>query len=303
MFEQVTQLPLPRLNLNVLLRAESVARVVLALKIGLVLGCFVLVTTLIREFLEQKISTLIEDTLSTLANSAPAPLPTTPVTAQHDYSSIVDKNIFGKIGVTTAPVALQPPKPVSQLQLSLVGTFVSDHEKPYAIIENLKKHEQDVFWLGETVFGEAVLKSVFFDRIEIERNGEVEVLNMDSDLGGGSGPVPGGVASVGQDEFVVQESELDKALDNLPLLLQQARAVPYFKDGKSVGLRLFAIKPDSLFAKIGLNNGDILREVNGKSLADPTQALSLFQELKDDRSISVSLERAGQSRQFKYQIR
>ena len=49
------------------------------------------------------------------------------------------------------------------------------------------------------------------------------------------------------------------------MLLTQARAVPYFKQGKSVGLRLFAIKAGSLFEKIGLKNGDKVVAMSGKT--------------------------------------
>jgi general secretion pathway protein C len=102
---------------------------------------------------------------------------------------------------------------------------------------------------------------------------------------------------------VVEEAELDKGLENLPLLLTQARAVPYFKEGRSIGLRLFAIKNGSLYEKIGLKNGDILKSINGNSLGDISQALKLFEQLKQERSINLVLEREKQDREFKYTIR
>jgi general secretion pathway protein C len=119
------------------------------------------------------------------------------------------------------------------------------------------------------------------------------------ELGGGPSPsnAPDG------DEFVVEEAELDKGLENLPLLLTQARAVPYFKDGRSIGLRLFAIKTGSLYEKVGLKNGDILKTINGNNLGDISQALKLFEQLKQERSISLVLEREKQDREFKYTIR
>ena len=86
-------------------------------------------------------------------------------------------------------------------------------------------------------------------------------------------------------------------------MLTQARAVPYFKDGKSIGLRLFAIKSDSIFEKIGLKNADILKAVNGNSLADLTQAIKLFETLKKERSLSLTLERTNEEKEFKYEIR
>ena len=87
------------------------------------------------------------------------------------------------------------------------------------------------------------------------------------------------------------------------MLLTQARAVPYFKDGQSVGLRLFAIKTGSLFSEIGLKNGDILKDINGSSLADITQAIKLFEQLKQERSINLKLERGKQEVVYNYEIK
>ncbi len=218
-----------------------------------------------------------------------------------DYTIISRKQPFGELG-SAAPAAAPAAKAVPSLPLVLIGTFVVDGEAPYAIIEDDKKHLQEVFVLDESIFGDATLKAIFSDRVEIERNGQREILSLDD------APEKGvqfqeGVANLENDEFIVEEAELDKALENLPLLLSQARAVPYFQDGKSVGLRLFAIRSGSLFERLGLLNGDILKSINGNSLADFSQAMTLFQKLKEDKSIGVVLERNKVEKQMKYQIR
>jgi general secretion pathway protein C len=151
------------------------------------------------------------------------------------------------------------------------------------------------------VFGQAKLVAVYADRVEIDRSGTIEILKLDDTETQGV-QFKDGVATVGNDEFLVDEKELDKALENLPLLLTQARAVPYFEQGKAVGIRLFAIKTTSLFEKIGLQNGDVLRTINGNSLADLSEAMKLFERLKQERSISVTLTRNGAQKEFKYQI-
>ena len=183
----------------------------------------------------------------------------------------------------------------------MVGTFVFNGQEPYAIIEETKKKNQEIFLLGDMVFDEAKLTSIQTDRVEIERNGAKEVLLLDT--APDSSDSAGSGQSASADSFVVDEAELDRALENLPLLLTQARAVPFFKEGRAVGLRLFAIKSGSLFEKIGLQNGDVLKTVNGNSLGDLSQAMQLFQKLKEERSISVVLDRNLQEREFNYQIR
>ena len=221
--------------------------------------------------------------------------------SDRDWRIIADTKVFGTLGVqqASAPAAATPPP--SPLSLTLIGTFVTAGQEPYAIIEDKKKQTQDMFLLGDSVFDQATLKKIYQDRVEIERLGKLEVLKLD-EFGGPDSPAGAGIANQG-DDYVVDEAELDKGLENLPLLLTQARAVPYFKDGRSIGLRLFAIKTGSLYEKIGLKNGDILKSINGNSLADITQALKLFEQLKQERSINLVLEREKQDREFKYTIR
>ncbi len=221
--------------------------------------------------------------------------------SERDVSLIAKKNVFGTLGKAVVEAAQPTPPPQTPLSLTLIGTFLTKGQEPYAIIEDKKKQTQDVFSLEQSIFGQATLKQILDDHVEIERDGKREILKLD-DLGSPA-PSGAGVSSLGSDEFVVEEAELDKGLENLPLLLTQARAVPYFKEGRSIGLRLFAIKNGSLYEKIGLKNGDILKSINGNSLGDISQALKLFEQLKQERSINLVLEREKQDREFKYTIR
>jgi general secretion pathway protein C len=228
--------------------------------------------------------------------------PPSTVKNESDVMAVTQREIFGTLGKAAVAAPVATAAPLTPLSLTLIGTFVTGGESPYAIIEDKKKQNQDVFIVSQSIFGQATLKKIFQDRVEIEREGKLEILKLD-DIGGGGGDSAGGISNNGQDEFVVDEAELDKGLENLPMLLTQARAVPYFKEGRSIGLRLFAIKSGSLYEKIGLKNGDILKSINGNNLGDISQALKLFEQLKQERSISLVLEREKGDREFKYQIR
>jgi general secretion pathway protein C len=215
-----------------------------------------------------------------------------------DYELITSRNIFGEEESKLSTTITEPK--ASDAKLRLVATNVSTGAKSFAIIESEKKKEQDVFESGESIFGEAKLVKVLPDKVEITRNGKTEILELE-ELKGSSA---GGVESLNDDEtsFSVAESELEDALSNLPKLLSQARAVPYFRNGKSIGMRLFAIRKGSLYEKLGLKNGDIITSVNESSLSDPAQALKLFEKLKSEREIDVRLERNGENKSLDYSI-
>ncbi len=220
-----------------------------------------------------------------------------------DLAPIVKRNLFGALSIPTPAVKpADPAKTATKLPLGLIGTYITDGEAPYAIIEDKKKKNQDVFGIGDIIFEDAKVVSIKADRVEIDREGAREFLTIDDEDVKDDVPA-GGIAALDGDKFLVDEAEVDQALQNLPVLLTQARAVPYFRDGKAIGLRMFAVKSGSLYEKLGLKNGDILKGINGNSLADLSQALQLFEKLKTERNIAVTLERNSQDKQFSYEIR
>ncbi len=218
-----------------------------------------------------------------------------------EYEVISKRNLFQQQKTDTTSNTAPPP---TQLKLKLVGTTITDGVSPYAMIEDLNKHQEDVFSLNDQVFGQAKLIEVHPDHVKLDHHGKVETLRLDE-----KAPASGGGTSESTEisddttDFVVSEQEVSDALANLPLLLSQARAVPYFKDGQSIGMRLFAIRRGSLYEKVGLKNGDIIKVINNTNITDPAQAIKLFEELKNERSIAVKVERGGADKVLNYTVR
>jgi len=293
-------------NPHKLLRREFVDKIVLGLKALLLLLMVYLIAQIPLQLFDSRLSSAsLNEINAGLGQITESPVVQTKNRrAPGDLDLIISKNIFGPFAPKTNTLSKETVKPVAQIPLDLIGTFVTKGAVPYAIIEDRNKKQQDVFNIGETVFGGGTLLRIFTDRVDVDRSGQVETLTMDLISKGGAGSGGGsGVSSSDGEVFAVDEAELDKALANLPLLLTQARAVPYFKDGQSVGLRLFAIKAGSLFEKIGLKNGDILKTLNGTNLGDLSQAMKLFERLKDERSLALSLERNREEKSFQYQVK
>ena len=111
-----------------------------------------------------------------------------------------------------------------------------------------------------------------------------------------------GIKKVGGNSYEVQQSEIDGALANLSKLATQARVVPAFEGGQSIGFKLFSIRPNSLYAKIGLKNGDIVTRINGYEINSPDKALEIYQKLKDSKQINVDLKRRGKATTLDYAI-
>ncbi len=94
-----------------------------------------------------------------------------------------------------------------------------------------------------------------------------------------------------QQEIKISTQELERILQSFPSAITQARAVPYFKDGRQTGLRLFAIRSDGVFARIGLQNGDIVLATDGVAVSDLGAIVTIFSTLRDKKSVVLSVER------------
>ena len=103
------------------------------------------------------------------------------------------------------------------------------------------------------------------------------------------------IRTVDEQTVEVRRSLIDRIGADPSLIARAARVVPSFHDGRSEGYRVFAIRPDSLFALLGLKNGDTILSVNGKPFTSPDEALRIFSSLRDVRQIVLGLRRRGES--------
>ena len=81
------------------------------------------------------------------------------------------------------------------------------------------------------------------------------------------------IQKVSETEFNVDRSVIDNVLENQAQLMRSARIVPEQKDGKTVGIRLFGIRQDTLLGTLGMQNGDRLEKINGFDMSSPEKAL------------------------------
>ena len=65
-----------------------------------------------------------------------------------------------------------------------------------------------------------------------------------------------------------------------------ARVVPAVKNGKPDGFKLYAIRPSSVYAKLGLQNGDTLQSINGFELTSADKALEVYTKLREATSLA-----------------
>lgn len=85
-------------------------------------------------------------------------------------------------------------------------------------------------------------------------------------------------------------------------LMMRARIVPYMKDGKASGFKLYAIRRGSLYSRLGFANGDVVAKINDQQIGTPEKALDIYQKLRDAKTFTVDIIRHGEPRQHVYRI-
>ncbi len=110
------------------------------------------------------------------------------------------------------------------------------------------------------------------------------------------------IHQVSDTKFNVQRGLIDKVLANQSELMRSARVVPHEENGKVIGVKLYGIRRSSLLGKLGLQNGDMLRTINGFDMASPDSALEAYTKLRTASNLSVSVVRRGSPVTMEYGI-
>ncbi len=112
-----------------------------------------------------------------------------------------------------------------------------------------------------------------------------------------------GITRVSDTRFSIERSLVDKLLSNQAELMRAARIIPHQRGGRVVGVKLYGIRRGSLLSRLGLQNGDLLRTINGFDMSSPDKALEAYTKLRSASHLTVAIERRGQSMTLDYDIR
>ncbi len=90
---------------------------------------------------------------------------------------------------------------------------------------------------------------------------------------------------------------------DLSKILMQATAEPVMSGGIIAGFKLYQIDSDSIFAKGGLRDDDVITSLNGQKLSSVSGAITTLKNLKESPSIDIELIRNGRPQSISINIR
>jgi general secretion pathway protein C len=231
------------------------------------------------------------------------------------------------VAATDGPVTDDGSPPITQLPLHLVATSVSTVESSsFATVLNTATNVEGAYWVGHEIPGAGPVVRVYGKFADFENKSAKRVERMSLLAGEVPRPaaepvavappvddgapkddllaaVDAGVKKVDETNFEISRALVDKVLANPTAVMKGARVVPSVKNGQPNGFKLYAIRPSSVYAKIGLMNGDTLHAVNGLEITSLEKGLEVFTKVRESSSLSVSITRRGKPVNLGYTIK
>ena len=181
------------------------------------------------------------------------------------------------------------------LGLKLVGTAVTDDlSKNFAIIEYQSTGNQRAYREGDRL-EEVVIKRIMSGQVVLGTKKGDQTLSM------GSGGSPDAVQSPPRMAHL-DRKEVDSTLPDYMQLMEEIRIRPHFEAGQPSGFLIYNIEPDSIFAKMGLENGDVIVGVNGRPVATTLQAIEFYEALTKGATVSLEIKRDERTQEFHFAI-
>ena len=218
--------------------------------------------------------------------------------------------------------------PLTSLPLELLATNLSGRSQhSFATIRNTTSDSQGAYWTDQEIpaAGKVVrIGGTFVDFQNTSTQRLERISLIEQNRGGPRRPTPpaprrptprrgqgdemsemldAGIKKVSDNSYEIDRALVDKMLSNPMSVARGARIVPSVKDGKPNGFKLYAIRPSSVYSKIGLRNGDTISAINGFDLTTPDKALEVYTKVREASNLSVSVIRRGKPETMNYNIR
>src|SRR6266704_603731 len=217
-----------------------------------------------------------------------------------DLRVLANVHPFGRAAAPSRDSAADARLARSNLNITLTGVVVRASGGCALLI--VQGQPESAYCTGEDVVPGARLESVLRDRIVIVRGGAREaVLLKDAEETPGAAvaamtPI---VQPLGSDRQRVDRRQLQQQLGR-PEFLSQALIVPNPGGG---GFLVREVQSGSLYEKLGLRPGDVIRNVNGQPITNMDDVMRLYQQFGSAERVLVDVQRQGRSETLYYDMR
>ena len=226
-----------------------------------------------------------------------------------ELRQLTSANLFGQVDLTAGQNSLSPATiPLTSLNLALTGVILHGNGG-FAII-SANGGEATSFSVGEEILAGATLHAVYPDRALLRRAGALESMLLKEIVALAEGSIVtspqlrghtplAGIRGNGNN-FTVERNTLTQQMQR-PEFLTQALMVP----NAGGGFLVREIQPGSVYEKLGVRTGDVIRSVNGRPINNMEEVMKLYQQIggvNQAGSVSIEVMRGGRSESLQYNL-
>ena len=182
----------------------------------------------------------------------------------------------------------------------LKGTIAVDQSMGYAIVEEKGKGKQKLYRIGEMIGSARLIRIT--RNTAVLRGGEKEFVMKIKEVVESPLTEQSSRADRTASGIALSKQDVTQSLGDLKSIMSQAVVRPFFVEGAQQGFIVSNIVPGSLYQRMGLQNGDVVVDVNNKKLNSADDILQMVNAMQAGGSISVNLMRKGQNETINYSI-
>jgi general secretion pathway protein C len=203
-------------------------------------------------------------------------------------------------------VAKEPASPVkkSDLPLELLATAIGNAKDPIAFIKDLQSEKQGTYKIGNKIQG-ATLVKIVRGEVTLERDGKQEILQLSQrarSWSSGASENPAIISANGNNIAVSKQGLLNE-VPNVLSALPKVKISPYYEAEHVAGLMVDGIPKNSVIIAAGIRNKDVVKTVNNQNIDSYQKALQVFQKVKNQPEVKITLLREGKVQNINYLVR
>lgn len=142
-----------------------------------------------------------------------------------DLQRVAAQHLFG-VATAAPPPAADGPAPVTSLPLQLLGVFVAGRPEDSTAVIAEQNRDGDLFRVGDTLPGNAVLAEVHDDNVVLQRGAERETLSFPAVGSGFASRDENTGDTLGGNEFQPEESGVIEVQPSEPQVIEQTGGDP-----------------------------------------------------------------------------
>ncbi|MBN1365097.1 MAG: PDZ domain-containing protein [Syntrophaceae bacterium] len=220
-----------------------------------------------------------------------------------DYGIITERNLFLTTLRSAGGNEGFADSDQKNMDFDLKGTVACNSSFGFIIVEERDKHKQKLYRLGDKIGSRKLTKITRNTAILQNEEGEITLKVKESLEGSLISTSPATQrSSVFPSVPIFAKKNMGKNINFLESIMNQAVVRPFMNRGIRQGYIISNIAPNSLYEKAGLQNGDIIIDINKNKMRNVTDIMQLLGSMQSGNRIELSVMRRGKIENLDYTL-